>query len=106
MAHCGRTVRPACLPAHPPAHQPKHIRRGALPPQESLVGVEYQASVPKQLSRGLASTRADACVWSARAASREMGGRDAISLHDYLDRARVLLDADAELVYDEEVALD
>ena len=60
--------------AHPPNPVPDRAEPARAPAQESMVGPEYQASVPKGPSAakaGSRQSRADERVWSPRLAHRE-----------------------------------
>jgi len=76
------------------------------PRQESMVGPEYQASVPKPTPAAKWASRKDECVWSPRLAQREAQHWEGLTLQQYLEKVRAALQADEELQYDEEVALD
>lgn len=79
---------------------PVLISAQEYPRQESMVGPEFQALMPK-MAPAVKSSRRDELLWSPRVAARE-----GVDLEGYLTAVRRLIDSEPSLSYDEEAALD
>jgi len=85
------------LPAAPPPARVAVTQQ--YPHQESMIGAEFQTTVPKFNRAAKASTRTDAVLFSPRTASRELG-RQGTTVDRYLKRVRELIEESDSLCYD------